>query len=115
MKYTGGCHCQKVRFQVETEIKEVLACNCSICSKRAHLLAFVGESEFSLQSGKESLKDYQFGKKHLHHLFCSDCGIAVFGSGAGPDGKKMYAINTRCLDDIDATQFPVKHYDGKSL
>jgi hypothetical protein len=27
----------------------------------------------------------------------------------------MVAINTRCLDDVDATTLNVQHYDGKRL
>lgn len=114
MTYTGGCHCGKVRFEVDTEIKRALECNCSICSKRATLLTFVPEDQFVLVSGQDSLTDYQFNKKQIHHYFCSTCGIASFGSGIGADGKEMRSINIRCLDDFDFTQVPVDHYDGKS-
>lgn len=34
MRYTGSCHCGKVAFEVEGELKEVLDCNCSICQKK---------------------------------------------------------------------------------
>jgi len=27
----------------------------------------------------------------------------------------MVAINTRCLDDVDATTLNIQHFDGKSL
>ena len=33
MIYRGSCHCGKVAFEVEGEIRGALACNCSICSK----------------------------------------------------------------------------------
>ena len=98
MKYTGGCHCQKVRFEVDMEIDKAMACNCSICAKRAYLLTFVPEENFTLTSGENDLSDYQFGKKVIHHYFCSTCGIGSFGAGTGPDGKKMRAINIRCLE-----------------
>ena len=35
--YTGGCHCGKVRYEVETALTPVLDCNCSICQKRGAL------------------------------------------------------------------------------
>lgn len=115
MKYTGGCHCGAVRYEVEMDIDSVMECNCSICSKRGHLLAFAPESRFTLQSGAEALTDYQFGKKTIHHLFCRVCGVGSFGRGAMPDGTKMAAINVRCLNDVDFAAFPVQHFDGKSL
>ncbi len=114
MTHTGGCHCGKVRFEIDADITRAMQCNCSICSKRATLLTFVPANKFVLLSGKYDLTDYQFHKKQIHHYFCSTCGVASFGSGAGADGKEMKAINIRCLDDFDFTKLPVDHYDGKS-
>ena len=113
--YTGGCHCGKVRFEVQADVSHVTDCNCSICSKSGALLAFVPKAQFKLLSGGDDLSEYQFGKKHVHHRFCTSCGIRPFGHGAGPQGGEMYAINVRCLDGVDVTKLEVKHYDGKSL
>lgn len=115
MKYSGGCHCQKIRFEVEGDITRAMSCNCSICSKRGHLLTFIPEESFKLLKGEEALHDYQFAKKHIHHYFCSSCGVGSFGAGAGPDGKKMRAINVRCLDNFDFEKIPIDKYDGKSV
>lgn len=115
MKYTGGCHCGKVRYEVELDIKEVTACNCSICGKRGALLAFAPESSFKLLSGEAEISHYSFGKKRIDHSFCSVCGVGSFGSGAMPDGTKIKSINVRCLDDVDPLKFPVRHFDGKNL
>lgn len=114
-KYTGSCHCQKVRFEVEMDLNEVISCNCSICSRRGHLLAFVPAEHFNLLSGEDSLTDYQFGKKIIHHYFCSVCGVAPFGKGVGPDGKEMRAINVRCLEGVDVDSLKVVKFDGKSM
>lgn len=114
MKYTGSCHCKKVQFEVEMELKSAISCNCSICQKRGSLLAFVPEEQFTLLSGQENLTDYQFNRHIIHHTFCSTCGILPFASGVGPDGKQTRAINIRCLDDIDLGAIPLTQYDGKS-
>ena len=113
--YAGGCHCGKVRYEVTAALDKVMACNCSICNKRGALLTFVPADQFKLLSGEDALTDYQFAKKKIHHLFCSTCGVASFARGAGPDGRQMCAINTRCLDDVDVSALPVTHFDGKSL
>ena len=113
--YNGGCHCGKVRFEVKTSLDSVMACNCSICGKSGMLIAFAGADQFKLLSGEELLSDYQFGKKRIHHLFCQDCGVRSFGRGSAPDGTQMYAINARCLEDVDVEALTVKHFDGKSL
>lgn len=114
MKYTGGCHCGAVRFEADVELDQVISCNCSICSKKGHWLAFTSEDKFKLLSGQESLTDYQFNTKTIHHYFCKTCGIGSFGAGTTPDGKKMRSINVRCLDNVDLEKIKVTPYDGKS-
>lgn len=111
----GGCHCGAVRFEVELELGPVMSCNCSICSKEGWLLAFVPEAAFTLQQGQDALRDYQFGKHHIHHQFCTTCGIRSFSWGAAEDGSKMVSINVRCLDGVDVASLPVQRYDGASL
>lgn len=73
--YSGSCHCGKVRFEVTTEISRASACNCSICSRTGWLMASVPPAQFNLLAGADAQTDYQFGKKTMHHLFCSTCGI----------------------------------------
>ena len=113
--YTGGCHCGAVRYTVNMELKELMSCNCSICSKGGWLLAFVPASQFTLESGQDALTDYQFGKKQLHHLFCKHCGVRSFSRGAGPDGQEMIAVNARCLDNTDLSGLSVTEFNGKDL
>lgn len=113
--HRGGCHCGNVAFEVDMAIEGVVSCNCSICAKRGSLLAFASASDFRLLSGTDKLKDYQFGSKRIHHLFCSDCGTESFGRGIRPDGKEMVAINVRCLEGVDFEALPVRRFDGRSL
>lgn len=115
MKYTGGCHCGNVRFEVEMTIDKLLSCNCSICHKKGHLLSFASEDNFKLLSGQDSLKEYLFNKKVIHHYFCTNCGIGPFGAGKKPGGGQMRAINVRCLDNVDIENFEIQKVDGKSF
>ena len=113
-KYTGGCHCGKARYEVSTDLNTVITCNCSHCEKRGLLLTFVPPEQFKLLSGEESLSEYQFNKKVIHHLFCPACGVESFARGTSPDGKSMYAINVRCLDGINLGSLTLKSVDGRS-
>jgi hypothetical protein len=112
--YTGGCQCGQVRYEVTGDIQEVMSCNCSRCSKLGWLLAFVPVEKFSLLSGQNATKDFQFNKHAIHHLFCANCGIESFARGKGPDGTEMVAINVRCVDDLDIRTLKVKQVDGRS-
>jgi hypothetical protein len=113
--YTGGCHCGKVRYEVTTDLGRVMACNCSICSKRGFLLTFVLPQAFTLRAGHDGLTDYQFNKKVIHHLFCPACGVESFARGTGPGGAEMIAINVRCLDGVDIAALTPIPFDGKHL
>lgn len=112
--YTGGCHCGKVRYEASTDLAMVMSCNCSICTKKGHLLTFVPTDQFKLLSGAEDVADYQFNKHVIHHLFCKTCGIQSYAEGVGRDGAKMYAINVRCLDGLDLESVKLTAYDGRS-
>ncbi len=112
--YTGGCHCGAVRYRVTMALDAAITCNCSICSKTGTMLAFAPAARFELLSGGDALTDYQFGKKRIHHLFCSRCGLRSFARGAMPDGTPMVAVNVRCLDGVDLDAVPVRRHDGRS-
>jgi hypothetical protein len=113
--YSGGCHCGAVRYEVTTDLAQLMTCNCSICSKRGHVLSFVVADQFRLISGEDDLTDYQFHKKNIHHLFCKMCGIESFARGTGKGGQAMYAISVRCLDGVDLTGRTIPEVDGKKL
>ena len=114
--YSGGCQCGKVRYEVQLDIGEVLACNCSRCGRLGSLLAFAPKSQFKLLSGDADLTKFEFNKHAIEHQFCSTCGIQSFAIGTHPKtGAKMAAINVRCLDGVDVDAFTVKKVDGRSL
>ncbi|TNF29724.1 MAG: GFA family protein [Deltaproteobacteria bacterium] len=112
--YAGGCHCGKVRYEVEMDLESVVMCNCSMCAKRNWKLAFVPADAFTLHSGTHALTEYRFNTGHIAHLFCATCGVASFSRGLGADGKEMVSVNVCCLDGVDHDALPVHRYDGAS-
>lgn len=112
--YSGGCHCGAVRFEARVDLSRLVACNCSMCSKTGWLLAFAPAGDFTLLSGGDSLSDYQFHRRVIHHLFCRTCGIRAFSRGVAPDGTETVSVNARCVDGFDPAGVPVTHYDGRS-
>ena len=110
----GGCHCGKVRFEARGDFTSAISCNCSICQKRGHWLAFVPESAFAITAGADHLIDYQFNRHIIHHLFCETCGIEAFARAEAPDGTPMAAINVRCIDGIDLSTVTVSPFDGRA-
>ena len=115
MQYTGSCHCGQVAFDVEGEIDSGLACNCSICARRASLLWFVPRDRLTLRTPEEAAATYTFNHHVIKHRFCPTCGIHVFGEGTDPKGNAIAAVNLRCLEGLDLSGIPVHQYDGRAL
>jgi hypothetical protein len=115
MKYAGSCHCGKIAYEVEGEVKEATECNCSICRRKGQLMWFLPGDKLTLKTPESDMAYYSFNKHHIKHYFCPVCGCAPFGMGAGKDGKPMVAVNLRCLPDVDLAGIKINHFDGKSL
>ncbi len=113
-KYTGGCHCGAVRFEVEADLTPVIDCNCSYCEKRGILWSHVGLPQFKLLQGEDQLSEYQFNKKVIRHLFCRHCGVSAFASGQDEHGVEGFGVNVRCLDNIDIAALEIAPFDGRS-
>lgn len=114
MVHTGSCHCGRIRFQVQGEVDSGMACNCSMCARRASLLWFVPHGQLKLLTPEVDLGTYMFNKHVIRHRFCPACGIHVFGEGEAPGGGKMAAVNLRVLENFDLAAVPVQHFDGRS-
>lgn len=113
--HKGSCHCGAVTFDVTADVTKAIECNCSHCSRKGFILAFVPAEAFTLKSGSENLTEYRFNKKQIAHLFCKTCGVQCFGRGTSPDGKETVAVNVRCLPDIDTTTLTITKVDGKNF
>ncbi len=111
MRYEGGCHCGKVRFEVEApDVIEAERCNCSICAKSGFLHLIVPRSRFRLVTGENSITTYRFNTGVAEHMFCRICGIKSFYvPRSNPDGID---VNVNCLEPQPAS-VRVVEFDGK--
>jgi hypothetical protein len=114
MNYKGSCHCGRVSFEVEGEIKGAMSCNCSICQRKGSLMWFVPRKNLHLLTPEDSARTYTFNKHVIKNRFCPNCGIHPYAEGTDPQGNAMAAINVRCLEGIDLAAIPVQNYDGRS-
>ena len=111
MTQSGGCHCGRVRFEVDGAPREVVECNCSICTRKGYLHWIVPREAFRLLAGADDLSTYRFGTGVAQHHFCRHCGISAFYvPRSNPDAVD---VNVRCLDDIDASALPRRPFDGR--
>lgn len=113
IKHKGGCHCGRVRFEVEAPADlEAVECNCSICARTGFLHLIVPQSRFILIQGSESLSTYTFNTGLAKHLFCNLCGVKSFYIPRSNPGG--YSVNVRCLDQDTIKSITVRPFDGKN-
>ena len=116
MTYQGSCHCGRIAFTLEGEVREAIDCNCSMCRRRGGLLAFFPREALTLTTPEGDYATYHFNKHALDHHFCHTCGIAPFTEGTDPrTGAKMAAVNVRCLEGVDLATLAIKAFDGAKL
>lgn len=112
IRHTGGCHCGRVRFEVQAPASiEVADCNCSMCAKVGYLHLIVPAARFQLLSGRDSLTTYTFNTGVAQHHFCRVCGVKSFYvPRSHPDG---ISVNARCLDAGTVVAMSVIPFDGR--
>jgi hypothetical protein len=111
--WTGSCHCQRVRFRIETDFPELTTCDCSICRRKNALMVKVHESKFELLAGAEVLTEYRFHTHTARHFFCSTCGIYPFHrKRVTPD---FVGVNVFCLEGFDPAGIPVRATVGAAM
>lgn len=113
IQHRGGCHCGRVRFEVDAPAElEVTECNCSICRRSGFLHLIVPKERFRLLQGEDALSCYTFNTGTARHLFCSTCGIKSFYvPRSHPDG---FSVNVRCLDPGTVRGTRVASFDGEN-
>ncbi|XP_058079178.1 uncharacterized protein LOC131227398 isoform X2 [Magnolia sinica] len=112
--HNGGCHCRRVRWQVEAPSSVVVwKCNCSNCLMRANTHFIVPSAKFKLMGeSQQFLTTYTFGTHTAKHNFCKVCGITSFYlPRSNPDG---IAVTVACVDAGTLTHVEIRHFDGQN-
>ena len=78
--YSGGCLCGKIRFEITSEIQNIIYCHCSQCRK-AQGSAFatngnVNTDGFKIVSGENELTGYESSPGQTKY-FCKHCGSPI--------------------------------------
>ena len=110
--WQGGCHCGAVRFEVTADIKDVVDCNCSVCTRKGFLHLIVAPEQFRLLTDEDALVTYRFNTGTARHTFCGTCGIHAFYTPRSHPDK--IDVNVRCIEGIDLAALTIVAFDGKN-
>ena len=72
----------------------------------------------------EELVQYQWGSQTAVDYFCPTCGILPFRRPSDPTPNELkegvlpfdgWAVNIRCLEDVDLESFPIRRIYGSRI
>lgn len=113
--FHGSCHCQKVRFEVDLDLRAgAFKCNCTRCAKARFWAASVKSEAFRLLTGESDLSIYNPGSEGM---FCKHCGVFIGGRAQSKSGDWIVAVNLAALDEVDPRVWqdvPIRYMDGRN-
>ncbi|MGF1908375.1 GFA family protein [Vibrio kasasachensis] len=122
--YSGSCHCGLIQFEVSADINHLRECDCSICIRRGALNFRVAKESLTIFTPLEEMRLYQWGSGTAEDYFCPKCGILPFRKPSQltqieiAQGKIPFtgwAVNARCLNNLDLSQIPIIKIEGSIL
>ena len=95
----GKCHCGSIKFEINTKIRGLRRCNCSMCSRKGFVMATALINELSITSGKQFLNTYKWNTKIAEHYFCKICGINTHHKRRSDPNQ--YGYNIACIEGFE--------------
>ena len=95
----GKCHCGSVKFTINTKIRDLRRCNCSMCSRKGFVMGTALIDELTITSGEKSLTSYKWNTKIAEHFFCKICGINTHHKRRSDPNQ--YGYNIGCIEGFE--------------
>ena len=107
--YKGSCLCGKVRFEISSEIQDIIYCHCSQCRK-AQGSAFatngnIDAKGFRFISGESELTGYESSPGQIKY-FCKNCGSPIISKNDSIPSKVRVRLG---VIESDITERPIAH------
>jgi hypothetical protein len=122
--YQASCHCGATRFQIDANIDHVRECDCSICRRRGALILRIASDAIRFLTPIDQLAVYRWGTGTGADYFCPTCGVMPFRKPSAPTPEEAeagvarfegWAVNARCIDDLDLDAMPRVRIRGSEL
>ena len=117
-KYSGGCLCGEIKYEIDGEPALVGNCHCDDCRRLTGSAfatnVFFKDEDIKLVKGVPKTFEHiaDSGNKMVKE-FCGSCGGHLFGTNSGRPGMKLVKIGS--FDDIGSIRPGVSVYVSKAL
>ena len=95
----GKCHCGSVKFTINTKIRDLRRCNCSMCSRKGFVMGTALIDQLTITSGEKKLTSYKWNTKIAEHFFCKICGINTHHKRRSDPNQ--YGYNIGCIEGFE--------------
>ena len=107
--YKGSCLCGKIRFEITSEIKDIIYCHCSQCRK-AQGSAFATNGNIDIEAfkftlGENKLTGYESSPGQTKY-FCKNCGSPIISKNESSPNKVRVRLG---VIESDITERPTAH------
>lgn len=104
-RYTGGCACGEVRYEIGGEPAVSLHCQCLHCQKRSgtghgSYLVFPSRDGMTVSGSAKTWRVAGDSGQEKDHAFCPNCGTPLYLTFV--PNPNMIAIHAGSLDDASA-------------
>ena len=102
MKITGRCHCNKITYEAEIDLDNIVICHCTDCQTLSgsafRTVAMTKTGAFKLLTGtpKIYVKIGDSGNER-EQSFCPECGSPIYSTSTD-DGPRIYGIRLGTVD-----------------
>ena len=109
----ASCHCDAIRFSVETAPEEVNDCNCSICRRYGTLWAYYDPRQVRFETRNGPTDVYMWRHRLLEFHRCRACGCVTHWAPVDPAYRRM-GVNARLMAPEVVATCRVFHGDNAS-
>lgn len=117
-KFTGGCLCGAIRYEVNSDPIRVAHCHCDDCRRATGSSfatnVFVNEDDLVvLQGSPRSFQHLSDSGATMTKEFCGDCGAQLFSFGSRGQGVK--AVKVGSIDDASFVRPQIEVFVSRAL
>ena len=118
VRFTGGCLCGAIRYEVNSEPQRIANCHCGDCRKATGSAVatniFVADDSVVMTQGEpKSFSHTADSGNTMVKEFCANCGSQVFGHSNGRPGIKSIKVGS--IDDASFVRPQVNVFLRRAL